>query len=58
MDTLGPDVSYLHIVSSGSVGETLGVHLRDGSLIHTTADIVLVDHDLNPVMVFVAGRKL
>ena len=41
--TLGPDGPHLHIAISNSTGKTLGGHLQDGSLIYTTAEIVLAD---------------
>jgi uncharacterized protein len=41
--TLSPDGSHLHISLSGSNGQTIGGHLMEGSLIYTTAEIVLGD---------------
>ena len=39
--TLSPDGSHLHIALSDRTGRTVGGHLLDGSLIYTTAEIVL-----------------
>ncbi|MCB1226486.1 MAG: DNA-binding protein [Verrucomicrobiales bacterium] len=39
--TLGPDGSHLHLAVSDSAGRTQGGHLMEGSLIYTTAEIVL-----------------
>jgi uncharacterized protein len=39
--TLGIDGPHLHISISDSNGVTTGGHLQDGSLIYTTAEIVL-----------------
>jgi uncharacterized protein len=41
--TLGPDGPHLHISISDQTGKTFGGHLQDGSLIYTTAEIVLAD---------------
>lgn len=41
--TLGPDGPHLHISVSDPAGQTLGGHLQEGSLIYTTAEIVLAD---------------
>jgi predicted DNA-binding protein with PD1-like motif len=41
--TLGPDGPHLHISISDSTGRTLGGHLQEGSLIYTTAEVVLGD---------------
>jgi uncharacterized protein len=41
--TLGPNGPHLHLSISDSTGKTLGGHLQDGSLIYTTAEIVLAD---------------
>jgi uncharacterized protein len=43
--TLGPDGSHLHISISDPAGQTFGGHLMEGSLIYTTAEIVLGDLD-------------
>lgn len=39
--TLGPDGPHLHISLADGRGQTIGGHLQDGSLIYTTAEIVL-----------------
>ena len=39
--TFSPDGPHLHLSISDSAGKTLGGHLQDGSLIFTTAEIVL-----------------
>ena len=39
--TLSPDGSHLHILLSDANGITCGGHLKPGSIIHTTAEIVL-----------------
>jgi uncharacterized protein len=41
--TLGPDGPHLHISISDSTGRTIGGHLQDGSLIYTTAEIVVAE---------------
>lgn len=41
--TLGQDGLHLHISLSDCEGKTWGGHLVDGSLIHTTAEIVLLE---------------
>lgn len=41
--TMGPDGSHIHISVSSADGETVGGHLQKGSLINTTAEIVLAD---------------
>jgi uncharacterized protein len=43
--TLGAGGPHLHISISDSTGKTFGGHLQDGSLIYTTAEIVLADLD-------------
>ena len=45
--TLSPDGLHLHMAASDKEGKTLGGHLVDGNLIHTTAEIVIgVPHDV------------
>lgn len=39
--TLGPAGPHLHIALSDGRGQTIGGHLQDGSLIYTTAEIVI-----------------
>ncbi len=39
--TLEPDGGHLHISLSDSTGRTMGGHLMEGSLIYTTAEIVI-----------------
>jgi predicted DNA-binding protein with PD1-like motif len=39
--TLSPDGAHLHIALSDSIGTTIGGHLLEGSLIYTTAEIVI-----------------
>ncbi len=39
--TLSPDGPHLHIALSDSLGNTFGGHLLEGSLIYTTAEIVI-----------------
>lgn len=39
--TLSPDGSHIHIVVSDAEGQTRGGHLKEGSVIRTTAEIVL-----------------
>ncbi len=39
--TLSPDGSHLHISISDNLGNTIGGHLLEGSIIHTTAEIVI-----------------
>jgi predicted DNA-binding protein with PD1-like motif len=41
--TLSVDGIHLHISISDSVGKVLGGHLLEGCLIHTTAEIVLLE---------------
>ncbi|MBI1269957.1 DUF296 domain-containing protein [bacterium] len=41
--TMGPDGSHIHISISSAEGETFGGHLQMGSLVNTTAEIVLAD---------------
>ncbi len=41
--TLGPHGPHLHISLSDSTGKTIGGHLQEGSIIYTTAEIVLAD---------------
>jgi predicted DNA-binding protein with PD1-like motif len=43
--TLSPDGPHLHLSVSDSTGKTLGGHLQDGSLIYTTAEIVVGELD-------------
>jgi predicted DNA-binding protein with PD1-like motif len=39
--TLGQAASHLHIAISDSAGKMIGGHLKEGSLIYTTAEIVI-----------------
>ena len=39
--TLGPDGPHLHIALADGRGQTIGGHLQEGSLIYTTAEIVI-----------------
>lgn len=39
--TLGPDGSHLHLAVSDGSGHTLGGHLKEGSAVHTTLEMVL-----------------
>lgn len=39
--TLSPDGAHLHIAISGSSGAVIGGHLCAGSLVHTTAELVI-----------------
>ncbi len=39
--TLSPDGAHLHIALADGTGETIGGHLQHGSLIYTTAEIVI-----------------
>lgn len=39
--TLSPDGSHLHISVSDSTGRTFGGHLAEGSLVYTTAEVVI-----------------
>jgi predicted DNA-binding protein with PD1-like motif len=39
--TLSPDGSHLHIAVAGSSGEVIGGHLCAGSLVRTTAELVI-----------------
>jgi predicted DNA-binding protein with PD1-like motif len=39
--TTGPDGSHLHIAVSDSEGRVTGGHLKEGTIIHPTAEIVL-----------------
>jgi predicted DNA-binding protein with PD1-like motif len=41
--TLGPDGPHLHLSISDSTGKTIGGHLQEGSLIYTTAEIVVAE---------------
>jgi predicted DNA-binding protein with PD1-like motif len=41
--TLCPDGPHLHIALSDGQGRTIGGHLQEGSLIYTTAEVVLGD---------------
>ena len=41
--TLGPDGLHLHCSLSDDRGNVIGGHLMGGSVVHTTAEIVLVD---------------
>ena len=41
--TLSPDGPHLHIALSDREGRTVGGHLGVGSIIHTTAEIVVVE---------------
>ena len=43
--TLSPDGPHLHIALADGTGRTLGGHLMDGSLIYTTAEIVIGELD-------------
>lgn len=46
--TLGQDGVHIHISISDESGKTIGGHLSDGSLIYTTAEIVIGDlNDIN-----------
>ena len=42
--TLGPDGAHLHMSISNFEGQVIGGHLMDGSLIYTTAEIVLMEN--------------
>ena len=39
--TLSPDGAHLHIAASGSSGTVIGGHLCSGSLVRTTAELVI-----------------
>jgi hypothetical protein len=39
--TLSPDGSHLHIAVAGSRGEVIGGHLCAGSLVRTTAELLI-----------------
>jgi uncharacterized protein len=39
--TLSPDGAHLHIALADSRGETFGGHLEDGSIVYTTAELVI-----------------
>ncbi len=39
--TLSPDGSHLHISISDNLGNIIGGHLLEGSIVHTTAEIVI-----------------
>lgn len=39
--TLAGNGSHLHILISDSVGKTIGGHLKEGSIVYTTAEIVI-----------------
>jgi predicted DNA-binding protein with PD1-like motif len=41
--TLSPDGPHLHISVSDGNGKTIGGHLSEGSLVYTTAEIVVAD---------------
>ena len=41
--TLSPDGNHLHISVADKEGVTIGGHLMDGSIISTTADIIIVE---------------
>jgi predicted DNA-binding protein with PD1-like motif len=41
--TLSPDGPHLHIAVADAAGRTLGGHLGVGSIVHTTAEIVVVE---------------
>ncbi len=41
--TIGKDGSHIHISVSDTKGRVIGGHLKNGSRIHTTAEIVLVE---------------
>ncbi len=43
--TLSPDGPHLHVALSDGEGRTIGGHLQDGSLIYTTAEIVVGELD-------------
>ena len=39
--TIGPDGSHFHIAVSNKDGEVFGGHLKEGAIIHPTAEVVL-----------------
>lgn len=39
--TLAENGSHLHILLSDSMGKTIGGHLKEGSIVYTTAEIVI-----------------
>ncbi|HEX8675819.1 MAG TPA: PPC domain-containing DNA-binding protein [Segetibacter sp.] len=39
--TFADSASHLHILISDSVGKTIGGHLKEGSIVYTTAEIVI-----------------
>lgn len=41
--TLSPDGPHLHISVSDTAGRTIGGHLAEGSLVYTTAEVVIVE---------------
>ncbi|MEA4908891.1 MAG: PPC domain-containing DNA-binding protein [Anaerolineaceae bacterium] len=43
--TLSPDGNHLHISFADSIGQTYGGHLREGTLVFTSAELVLADFD-------------
>ncbi len=43
--TLSQDGNHVHISLSNSDGDTIGGHLKEGCIIHTTAEIVICELD-------------
>jgi predicted DNA-binding protein with PD1-like motif len=41
--TLSPDGPHLHVSVSDSTGRTIGGHLSEGTLVYTTAEVVVVE---------------
>lgn len=41
--TLGPDGSHLHIAVSNEHGAVSGGHLKEGSIVHPTAEVVIYE---------------
>lgn len=39
--TLSPDGSHLHVALADALGATIGGHLKEGSQVHTTAEIAI-----------------
>jgi len=43
--TVSPDGSHIHVSLADTEGKVIGGHLKEGSIVHTTVEVVLLDFD-------------
>lgn len=43
--TISPDGSHLHLAVSDEAGTVIGGHLKEGTVVHTTAEVVIAESE-------------